>query len=75
MRKAYLIGEPDTKMSVHESPKPGIVRLEILGAAAELPRDEFGELCNLLYYIQYAAEVQTSPTTTLTDANPDDIPF
>jgi hypothetical protein len=62
MRKAYMFGEPTTKLAVCETLKPGIVKLEIGGTAVELTESEFTELCGLQYYVKFAEEAQMSAT-------------
>jgi hypothetical protein len=70
MRKAYLIGEPETKLTVTESNMPDVVILESFGIRVELTMEEFNSLCSLRYVIDYA----THHNATATLINPTNEP-
>jgi hypothetical protein len=77
MRKAYLIGEPETKLTVTESNMPDVVILESFGIRVELTKAEFNSLCGLRYSIAYAdyPDARTTLINPTNEPGTDDIPF
>ena len=77
MRKAYLVGEPETKVAVTESNIPDTVTIRVLAGSVTLTKSEFNDLCNLRYSISYAEyPAAVTPLINPTSApDTDDIPF
>ena len=71
MRKSYLIGEPETKVTVTESNIPDVVILESFGSRVELTVEEFNSLCSLRYVIDYATHYDTIAKLTNPTNEPD----